>query len=68
MLSYTINQGLSRGGAASLDCGGVWGGLNGALHGEDEGAEAQFGGRQVHLVQLVEDGIHAAVVNDGEDG
>ena len=46
----------------------VGAGLDGALHGEDEGAEAQFGGREVHLVQLVEDDVHAAVVNNGEDG
>ena len=29
---------------------------------QDKGAQAQFGRRQVHLVQFVEDNVHAAVI------
>ena len=42
--------------------------LDGALHGQNECAQTQFGRCQVHLVQLVEYDVHAAVVNNGQDG
>ena len=55
-------------GRLSLLIGARLGGSDGALDGEDKGAESQLGGRDIHLVQLVEDGIHASVIDDGEDG
>lgn len=49
-------------------CIDVCRGSDGALHREDEGAKSQFGGRQVHLVQFVEDDIHAVLIDHGQDG
>ena len=40
---------------------------DGALYGQHKGAQTQFGRRKVHLMQLIEEGMHAAVSDHGQE-